>query len=180
MSDKAKLKHVHTLIKQKFNDKKLVFGHGFVDAKIVFVSETIGPEEEKDGKPISGLHGKLLNKLLKSVGIDKRKVYITNVVKYSPEIDIQPSPKEIKSHSAFLREELRTINPDLVITLGNLALNGVGLRQPIENAHGRVFYLGSYELLPTFHPKSALKDPQTKTLLESDFEKIKGLLASKA
>lgn len=179
MSDSTKLKHVHGAIKEKFHDKKLVFGHGSTEAKIVFVSEVVGAPEEKEGKPLAGTSGKLINQLLRSAGIDKRKIYITNLVKYRPTDGTLVHPKEIKSHAAFLKEELRTISPQIVVTLGNLALNGVGLRQPIENVHGRTFNLGSYELLPTFHPEHALKNPAIKLLLEADFHKLHDLLKQK-
>ena len=180
MDDTLKLKNLHTAIKQKFKGKNLVFGHGPLDAKIVFVSEMVGSDEDREQKPMAGANAKLLNQILKKAGIDKRKIYITNVVKYStPSGNIQPSPKEVKSHATFLKEELKTINPKIVVTFGNLALNGVGMRQPIENVHGRTFNLGSYELLPTFHPQMALNNPQIKSLLEADFIKLKTLLNNK-
>lgn len=179
MSDTSKLKHVHDAIKEKFKDKKLVFGHGLIGSKIVFVGETLTADGQAEGKPLAGKHATLLNQLLKSAGIDKRRVYITNVIKYYPTGAFAPTPKEIKSHAAFLKEELKTVGPQIVVTLGNLALNGVGLRQPVENVHGRSFNLGSYELFPTFHPEQALKDAGVKSLLEADFVKLKTLLAVK-
>lgn len=170
------LSRVHRALKKKFQNKKLIFGDGVYDARVVFVSEMPGPDEEREAKPLAGLSAKLLQQLLKSAGIDKRKIYMTNVIKYLPANGKLPSPKEIKSHATFLKEELKSINPQVVVTLGNIALNGVGLRQPLDNVHGRVFNLGSYELLPTFHPETALNDEQIKTLLVSDIRKLKELL----
>jgi len=180
MAETKTLNSVNKALKEKFKDKKLVFGQGLVGAKIVLVSEVLDQHGEKDGKPVSGAHAKLINQLLKNAGIDKKKVYLTNVVKYRPEAGKMPTPKEIKSHATFLKEEIRTVNPEVVVTLGNLALNGVGLRIPVENVHGRTFPLGSYQLLPTFHPEKALNDPGTKTLLEADFAKLKDLLKAKS
>ena len=177
MTDTKRLQQVNTAIKRKFKDKKLVFGYGAVGARIVFVGEAPGSEEEREGKPMAGSSAKLLNQLLRSVGIDKRKVYLTNVLKYSA--IKTPTPKEIKSHVPFLKEEIKTVGPQIVVTLGSMALNGVGLRQPVENIHGRVINFGHYELLPTFHPESALKNPQIKILLEADFLKLKELLKAK-
>lgn len=179
MNETKTLTSVNKALKEKFKDKKLVFGQGSVGARIVFVSEMLDTNGEKDNKPVSGPHGKLLNQLLKNAGIDRNKVYVTNVVKYRPEQDKMPTPKEIKSHATFLKEEIRTVNPEVVVTLGNLALNGVGLRIPVENVHGRTFPLGAYQLLPTFHPDKALTDPQAKALLEADFAKLKELLKAK-
>lgn len=176
MTDIKSLTSVNNALKEKFKGRKLVFGQGAVGAKVVVVSEMLDPHGERDGAPMGGPHAKMLNKLLRSAGIDRRKVYVTNVVKYRPTADKLPTPKEIKSHATFLKEEIRTVNPDIVVTLGNIALNGVGLRIPIENVHGRTFPLGGYHLLPTFHPEKALNDPATKTLLEADFIKLKELM----
>ncbi len=175
MSD---LTQVNNSLKRKFKDKKLIFGSGDAAAKICFVCEMPGDDEEREGKPLAGHREKLLNQLLRNLGVNKKKVYVTNVVKYVPR-GKQPTPKEIKSYVPFLKEELKLINPQIVVTLGNMALNGIGLRQPLDNVHGRTFNFGSYELLPTFHPEHALKDPQVKTLLESDFVKLKNLISSK-
>ncbi|KKR02404.1 MAG: Uracil-DNA glycosylase [Candidatus Yanofskybacteria bacterium GW2011_GWA1_39_13] len=174
-----KLNQVNDSLKRKFKDRKLVFGSGFPTAKIVFVGEAPGQDEENEGKPIAGYKQKLLYQLLKTAGINKNKVYFTNVLKYYPSTLKVPTAKEIKSYVPFLKEELKTINPLLVVTLGNMALNGIGMRQPLDNVHGKTFNLGSYELLPTFHPDHALKDPQVKTLLQLDFVKLKKLLDSK-
>ena len=174
----ADLQQVNNSLKRKFKDKKLIFGSGDATAKICFICEMPGEDEEREGKPLTGLKEKLLNQLLKNLGVNKKKVYITNVVKYVPRGKI-PTPKEVKSYVPFLKEELKTINPQLVVTLGNMALNGIGLRQPLDNVHGRIFNLGSYELFPTFHPEHALKDPQIKTLLELDFVRLKNLIETK-
>ena len=179
MTEVKTLNSVNKALKLKFKDKKLVFGQGSVGAKIVLVSEMLDQTGEADNKPVSGANAKLINQLLKSAGIDKKKVYTTNVVKYRPETGKMPTPKEIKSHATFLKEEIRTVNPEVVVTLGNLALNGVGLRIPVENIHGRTFPLGGYQLLPTFHPDKALKDPTALSLLQADFIKLKELLKNK-
>lgn len=178
MLETKNLNHINNSLKRKFKDKKLIFGSGSVAAKIVFVGEMPGKEEDENGSPITGQKAKLLNQLLKTAGINKNKVYFTNVVKYFP-AQKNPTPKEIKSYVPFLKEELKTINPELVVTLGNVALNGIGLRQPLDNIHGRTFNFGSYELFPTFHPEHALKDPQIKTLLELDFTKLKKVKETK-
>ncbi|MEX2090937.1 MAG: uracil-DNA glycosylase [Candidatus Paceibacterota bacterium] len=174
----ADLQQVNNSLKKKFKDRKLIFGSGDATAKIVFVCEMPGDDEEQEGKPLAGQREKLLHQLLKTLGVNKKKVYITNVVKYVPRGKI-PASKEIKSYVPFLKEELKTINPQIVVTLGNMALNGIGLRQPLDNVHGKTFNFGSYELLPTFHPEHALKSPEVKTLMDSDFLKLKSLIETK-
>ena len=179
MTDAQKLKQVNESLKKKFKDKKLVLGRGAVGATVVLVGEAPGPAEEKEGKPIAGNSARLLNQLLRTAGLSTGKVYVTNIMKYARNGAVAPTPKEIKSHATFLREEIKTIGPRLVVTLGNLALNGVGMRQPLDNVHGRVFSLGNHELLATFHPEQALNDPQIRILLEADFIKLKDLLNPK-
>lgn len=166
------LARVNRALKKKFQDKKLIFGIGSVPAKVVFVSEMPGPDEERDARPLSGQNEKLLSQIMKAIGLTKKHIYITNVVKYFPNGKM-PTPKEIKSHATFLKEELKTINPQIVVTLGNVALNGIGLRQPLDNVHGRIFNFGSYELIPTFHPNAVAKDPQIKAKIESDLAQLK-------
>lgn len=176
MSDAQNLQHVHTALKKKFSNRKLIFGKGLVGSKIVFVSDHPGLDGEKEGKPIAGNNSKLLNKLLRSVGIDPGKVYFTTVVKYHPK-DKKPTPKEIKSYVPFLKEEIKTVGPKVVVTLGDMALNGIGLRLPLNNIRGRSFNFGTYTLVPTYHPGLAATDPHTQTMLQSDLSKIKGLIA---
>ncbi len=173
------LERVHRALKKKFNDKKLIFGSGLVGAKIVFVGEMLSSDAEKESKPLSAQHEKILHQVLKTAGIDKKKIYVTNVVKYSPAPGKQPTPKEFKAHATFLKDELKSLNPAVVVTLGNLALNGVGLRQPLDNVHGRTFNFGSYDLVPTFHPLHVAKDPLVKERMTKDLAQIKDLLKKK-
>jgi len=176
MVNATDLQHVHTALKKKFSNRKLVFGKGSIGSKIVIVTDHPGFDGAKEGKPIAGNDQKLLNKILRSAGIEPRKAYFANVIKYHPK-DKKPTPKEIKSYVPFLKEEIKTVGPKVVVTLGDIALNGIGLRQPLHNIHGKSFNFGSYTLLPTFHPKIAAKDPEINTLLQADFSKLKNILA---
>lgn len=169
------LEQVNKLLKKKFGTKKLVFGQGFDGAKVVFVTDPPTSKEEQENKPITGNSEKLLNKLLKTAGLDKRRIYITSVVKYMVPGRIH-TMKEIKASIPFLKEEIKTIQPQVVVTLGITALNGIGLRQPLTNVRGRTFNFGSYDLLPTHHPENILKNPNLETELTADFLKLKELL----
>ena len=170
------LQHVHKALKKKFSNRKLIFGRGPIGSKIVFVTDHPGSDGAKENSPLAGENSKLLNKLLRTAGIDKNKVYFTNVIKYYPQ-DKKPTPKEIKSYVPFLKEEIKTVGPKVVVTLGDVALNGIGLRLPLNNVRGRTFNFGSYTLVPTFHPELALKDPQTQSLLQVDLSKLKQIVA---
>lgn len=172
------LKQVNATLKKKFSGKKLILGTGHDAAKIVFVCEAPTTAEISEKKPITGESEKMLNKLLKLAGIDKRKIYMTSVIKYLVDGRVH-TPKEIKAAVPFLKDELKTIKPDIVVTLGPTALNGVGLRLPLDNAHGRVFNMGSYDLVPTFHPGHAQKDQWTNSLLQADFMKLKEHIKNK-
>lgn len=169
------LEQIRKGLKKKFGSKKLIFGQGFDGAKVVFVTDPPTSKEENENKPITGHAEKVLNKLLKIAGLNKRNVYITNVVKYMVPGRVHTS-KEIKSSVSFLKEEIKTIQPQIVVTLGITALNGIGLRQPLTNVRGKTFNFGSYELLPTHHPDSVIKNTGLQPELEADFLKLKELL----
>lgn len=173
-----KLEQVKKALKKKFDSKKLIFGQGFDDAKVVFVVAPPTAKEEQENKPITGHAEKNLNKLLRLAGINKNKVYITGVVKYTVNGRLH-TPKEIKASVPFLKEEIKLIQPQVVVTLGNTALNGIGLRQPLINIRGKTFNFGSYELLPTHNPEHPLKNPSLQPEIEADFIKLKELLKSK-
>src|SRR3989344_4617631 len=117
MADATNLQHVHTALKKKFSNRKLIFGRGLIGSKIVFVSDHPGVDGAKEGKPLAGDNSKLINRLLRSAGIDSRNVYFTNVIKYHPE-NKKPTPKEIKSYVPFLKEEIKTVGPKVVVTIG--------------------------------------------------------------
>src|SRR3989338_5495993 len=126
MTEIQRLKQINDSLKKKFRGKKLIFGSGFIGAKVVFVGEARGQEEEREGKPMSGHSEKLLNQVLRTLGINKNKIYLTNVLKYNPTGKKIPTPKEIRSYVPFLKEEIKTIGPKVVVTLGNMVLNGIG------------------------------------------------------
>ncbi|MDP3697835.1 MAG: uracil-DNA glycosylase [Candidatus Taylorbacteria bacterium] len=169
------LTQVNKALKKKFSTKKLIFGQGFDGAKVVFVVDPPTHKDEAENKPITGHSEKALNKLLRLAGLNKQRVYITNVIKYTVS-DRVHTAKEIKASVPFLKEEIKTIQPAVVVTLGNTALNGIGLRQPLVNVRGKTFNFGSYELLATHHPESLLKNPGLQPEIEADFLKLKELL----
>ena len=172
------LTQVNKALKKKFSTKKLIFGQGFDGAKVVFVVDPPTQKEEQENKPLTGNAEKSLNKLLRLAGLNKQKVYITNVIKYTVNGRIHTA-KEIKASVPFLKEEIKNIQPKFVVTLGNAALNGIGLRQPLVNVRGKVFNFGSYELLPTHSPENTLKNPGFQPEIEADFLKLKDLLKRK-
>jgi uracil-DNA glycosylase len=173
---KGQLDNVNNSLRKKFKNKELVFGKGYAGAKVVFVGEPPSPRDDNEGKLMSRQSEKALNKLLKSAGLDKRKIYFTNVIKYGPTPNKAYTMKEIKASAPFLREELKTIKPQIVVTLGTLALTGIGFRQPLTNVRGKVFNFGNYSLLPTHHPEKIASDPSLETEIKVDLIKLKEAL----
>ena len=109
----------------KNNADKLVFNDGDSDSAIMIVGEGPGQKEDIEGKPFVGDAGLLLNKMLKSINIDRDKVYITNVVNYRPPNNRKPDPSEIERYSVFLKEHISIIDPKILILMGSTAMESL-------------------------------------------------------
>lgn len=159
---------------------QLVTGDGNPGAKIVFIGEAPGRFEDLQGKPFVGAAGKLLNNLLKSVGLKREDVYITNLVKFRPPNNRPPTPKEISDFRDYLIQELQIIKPKAVVPLGRFALWEFFPGEMISKTHGQVFDLKWYglklKILPLYHPAAALRSGKLKETLAKDFKKIRDLL----
>lgn len=156
--------------------KKLVFGSGNLNTKIIFVGEAPGRAEEILGKPFVGRAGRLLDAALKKAGISRDDVYITNVVKFRPIKDgknRKPSKKEIAMFLSFLLKELKIIKPRLVCVLGATALEALTGRKEITKLRGKIIEKDEYKILPTFHPAAVLRNPNRKRDFFSDIAKLK-------
>lgn len=156
--------------------KGLVFGEGNPNAEILFIGEAPGEEEDKLGRPFVGRSGKLLDKLLEGISLDREDVYITNIVKLRPPNNRDPHPEEKEAFLAILLEQLDIISPKVIATLGRhstLALlpegNVKNIRGKIQrDSQGRV-------ILPIYHPAAALYNPNLFTELEEQFQTLKAL-----
>lgn len=156
----------------------LVFGDGSPDADVVFVGEAPGKNEDEQGLPFVGAAGKFLNELLQSIGMDRAKVYITNIVKYRPPNNRDPYPDEKADFLPFLKRQLEVIKPKIVVTLGRHSMEVLlppGLR--ISQAHGQPKRYKGQVYLPLFHPAAALYNNSMKQTLMDDFAKIPKVLA---
>jgi DNA polymerase len=165
-----------------------VIGEGSHDAKIMFVGEAPGANEAKTGRPFVGAAGKVLEKLLQSVGIERKDVYITNIVKDRPPGNRDPFPDEIALYAPFLDRQIKAIKPKVIATLGRFSMqwvmNRYGLEwelAPISVLHGRVLDLPSEALaelgteepikvVPLFHPAAAIYNRELVATLEEDFK----------
>ena len=135
---------------------QLVMGEGSADAEVVFVGEAPGAKEDELGRPFVGAAGKFLDEMLASINLDRDDVYITNIVKYRPPGNRDPSPAEIAAFKPYLLKQLAVIEPKLVVFLGRHAMNLFLPELKISQAHGRAFKKGKQVYMPLYHPAAAL------------------------
>ena len=160
---------------------QVVFGSGNPDADLMFVGEAPGFHEDQQGVPFVGQAGKLLEKLLNGIGLERGDVYIANVLKCRPPGNRDPQPDEIEACESHLFRQIELIRPRVVATLGNFAtklLSGKPLG--ITRVHGQEQHvtLGGNRVLlyPLYHPAAALYTPAMLKILEDDFARLPALL----
>jgi DNA polymerase len=152
---------------------KAVPGEGSPNAKIVFIGEAPGREEAKTGRPFVGRSGQLLRKLIREVGLREEEVFITSPVKYLPKRGT-PTKADIKHGREHLLKQLVIIDPQILVLLGNVAVQGVlGQSLSVIKEHGNVTEKDGRKYLVTLHPAAALRFPRLETLLFADFQKLK-------
>jgi DNA polymerase len=169
------------LAKQATN---LVMGDGNLDSDIVFIGEAPGKNEDLQGLPFVGAAGKFLNEMLASAGLERKDVYITNIVKYRPPNNRDPLPEEKAAFWPYLLEQIRIINPKVVITLGRHSMEYFLPGMKIGEIHGqpkRVHFTGkdgdhSVVVMPLFHPAAALYNGSLRQVLIDDFLKVPVLM----
>ena len=161
---------------------QVVFGVGNPDADLMFVGEAPGFHEDQQGIPFVGQAGKLLDRLLAGIGLERSDIYIANVLKCRPPQNRDPLPEEIASCEPHLFRQIELIQPTLVATLGNFAtklLSGKPLG--ITRVHGQEqpVTLGTSQVLlyPLYHPAAALYTPSMLKVLEEDFARIPELIS---
>jgi DNA polymerase len=159
-------------------------GEGNPNAEILFIGEAPGAQEDKQGRPFIGASGKFLDEMLNSIGLKRKDVFVTNIVKFRPPKNRDPKPSEIKACLPVLLEQISIIQPKLVVFLGRHAMNVFLPQLKISEAHGQelteTVELGGYSItatfLPLYHPAAALYNGgMRKTLLE-DFARIPKIL----
>lgn len=170
-----------TACELSFSRTRVVFGAGDQRAEIVFVGEAPGLNEDRQGAPFVGAAGQLLTKLLASVGLDRSKVYITNVVKCRPPDNRDPTSDEVDTCRPFLKGQLEIIRPAVVCALGNFATQAlIGKRVGITKLRGKPVQIENYFVLPMFHPAAALHRGDLMPEVQADFEGLRSFLESGA
>jgi DNA polymerase len=161
----CKLKEVATQPVYEFHKPK---------SGIVFIGEAPGREEDKQGRPFVGAAGKLLDEMLKEIGMTREDVYVSNVVKYRPPNNREPSEEEKDSCRVWLNAELLFIQPKVIVTLGSHALDRFVNGAKVSACHGTAFsHPSNIPIFIMYHPAVALYNPHLKDTIERDFRKLK-------
>lgn len=156
-------------------------GSGSASADVMFIGEAPGRKEDLTGEPFVGAAGKFLNVMLESIGLQRDDVFITSIIKHRPPDNRDPKPAEIKACVPYLLEQIRLINPKIIVLLGRHAMGYFLPGKVISQVHGRAQYAsGDWDetklFLPLYHPAAALYNPNMKKVHLEDFKKITDLL----
>ena len=154
--------------------KSVVFGDGNPHARLVFVGEAPGREEDLQGKPFVGQAGELLTRIIQAIDLTREEVYITNIVKCRPPQNRDPEPDEIKTCLPFLIKQLETIGPKIICALGTFAAQTLlETEERISALRGHFHTYQGARLMPTYHPAFLLRNPQSKRDVWEDMKKIR-------
>jgi len=152
-------------------------GEGPSPCEIMIVGEAPGREEDLEGRPFVGAAGKLLEKMLTAIGLSRREVYITNVVKCRPPGNRTPQEEEIKLCRPYLARQIRLIKPRAILALGSVAAGSLLLsREPLSKLRGRVHTLEDLKVVSSYHPAYLLRNPSAKRAAWEDLKLFQKLL----
>ena len=162
----------------KKNASKIVFADGNIDSSIMIVGEGPGQKEDELGKPFVGDAGMLLNKMLKAINIDRKNIYITNVVNFRPPNNRKPEASEITKYSNFLRKHISIIDPKILVLMGSTAMESLfGSKIKISKERGMwkeiIINNKTYLTIITFHPAYLLRQADQKKYSWEDLKKIR-------
>ena len=162
----------------KKSAKNIVFGDGNINSKIMIIGEGPGAQEDALGIPFVGRAGKLLDKMLDSIGLNRKSVYITNVVNYRPPLNRRPTEIEISRYLPYLISHIEIVNPKILLLLGSTALNAIiGDNEVISKARGKWNEIEIGKVRPytiaSFHPAFLMRQPEQKKLAWIDLKMIR-------
>jgi DNA polymerase len=157
--------------------QNIVFGDGNAKAELVFVGEGPGRDEDAQGLPFVGRAGKLLNQMIEAMGLERREVYICNVVKCRPPENRTPERDEVATCSPFLLRQLETIRPKVIVCLGSVAAQAMlGTNRSISHYRGEWLEFRGAKLMATYHPAYLLRNPNAKGDVWKDLQKVMTVL----
>ena len=156
---------------------QLVFGVGDAQARLMFVGEAPGADEDEQGVPFVGRAGQLLTQIIEAMGLEREDVYIANVVKCRPPGNRNPEPDEVEQCEPFLLRQIDVIKPTVVVALGKFAAQSL-LRttEPITKLRGQFHQIGNIRVIPTFHPAYLLRNPAAKREVWEDMKQVMAVL----
>jgi len=162
----------------KKNATNMVFADGNINSKIMIIGEGPGANEDAEGKPFVGRAGKLLDKMLAAIQLDRKKVYISNVVNYRPPDNRKPTEVEIERYLPYLKSHIEIINPKILLLLGSTALNAlIGNESVISKARGKWIQkeigVAKPWTIASFHPAFLMRQPEQKKLAWIDLKMIR-------
>jgi uracil-DNA glycosylase len=157
---------------------QVVWGVGNPEAELMLIGEAPGRNEDEQGEPFVGRSGQLVNRMLGQVGLRREDVYISNVVKSRPPDNRDPKRDEVEACRSWLDEQIRIVDPRVVVTLGNFAVKALlGTKEGITSLRGRTYEFQGRTLVPTFHPAAALRFGKAQMQgLADDFAVARSLL----
>jgi len=151
-------------------------GEGSSEAKVMFIGEGPGYWEDQQGRPFVGQAGKLLDELLQSIKLPRKEVFIGNVVKHRPPENRDPLPQEIEACAPFLDQQIKIINPKIIVTLGRFSLNKFLPGEFISKVHGQARFVNfagqKRVVIPMYHPAAALRRSIIMEEIKKDFREI--------
>jgi len=157
--------------------KNTVPGEGPANAKLFFVGEAAGKNEDETGRPFIGQSGRLLTKMLEEAGIDRNKVFITSTLKCRPPLNRKPKRDEVEKCLPYLWQQIEVIKPKYIVLLGLVAIeNMIGDHKKLKDMHGSTARMGDYNYFITYHPAAARRFLKIRKLMEEDLKKLKTLL----
>ena len=162
----------------KDNASKMVFSDGNPKSKIMLIGEAPGANEDEEGLPFVGRAGALLDKMLASIDLDRKKVYISNIINYRPPDNRRPTDEEIKRYLPFITKHIEIINPKILVLLGSTAMNAlIGNKDVISKMRGkwieRKFGNCNTSVIITFHPAFLMRQPAQKKMAWIDLKMIR-------
>ena len=151
----------------------IVFGVGDPQARLVFVGEGPGYDEDQQGEPFVGAAGQLLTRIIHAIKLTRSQVYICNIIKCRPPRNRNPAPDEIKACYPFLNRQIVAVQPEFICALGTVAAQTLlGSQEPISKLRGNFFSYMGIKLLPTYHPAFLLRNPERKRAVWEDMKKL--------
>jgi uracil-DNA glycosylase family 4 len=156
---------------------KVVPGEGAENAAIMFIGEAPGWHEDQQGRPFVGQAGQFLDKLLASINLDRRQVYIANVIKCRPPDNRDPLPTEIQNCHNWLNSQIELIKPKMIVTLGRYSMAPYFPGKSISKIHGTAMKKDGITYVAMYHPAAALHQQSLRQEIEKDFQKIPTILA---